>query len=104
MAFNRFLDLGAPHILAQSPDFLSQTHRTPVAESNVLTARFGVDFCHLETVFVIRALLRKYKKISALLHRDRLLLWSLGRLNVNPQLGFDAVFIVDLLYTHEGII
>src|ERR1700733_11542068 len=104
MPFYRFPNLGAPHILAQTPNFLSQAHRTPIAESNMLTARFCIDFCHFETVLVVGTLLRKHEKISALLHSDRLLLRSLWCLNLNPQLGLDAVLVIDLLYAYEGII
>src|SRR6266849_1104032 len=52
----------------------------------------------------MRSLIRKREKISTLFHRDRFLFWSTRGLQMNTELGFDALFVVDLLDTHEGVV
>ena len=52
----------------------------------------------------MRSLIRKREEIGTIFHRDRFLFWSTRGLHINAELGFDALFVVDLLDAHESVV
>src|SRR5437763_12158059 len=52
----------------------------------------------------MRSLIREREKISTIFHSDRFLFCPTRCLQMNTELGFDTLFVVDLLDAYESVV
>ena len=98
------LDLGAPDVLPHPADFFAQAQGAAIVEADELAAGLGVDLRHRKALGVAGPLVGEDEQVSAILDGDRLLFRALCGLDVDAQLGLDALLVVDLLDAHEGVV
>jgi len=102
--FEGVRNLYPPYLLAQTADLLAQSQGSAIGKADERATRLGVDLGHLEALRVVRPFVGQHEQVGALFYGDRLLLRPRRRPHVDAELRLDALFVINLLDTHEGVV